>query len=223
MQTTQNIQSSQRISKYLVYAAFCLLIVNFLLIFFPFIEIYQPSYKVTTFGGTVYEDWHTDRAPMTQFVIPIYFTGIPYLCSIISLAVSWRNKKSINNLVKIKNNTFTKPIRFFWLKAASIINLITMSYVFNNALNSVASLVTDGADGKIILFGILVGNGAYAKITLFGFLNFVCTFSLVVILFVLSRKTKSMFRYIKLETMAPSEPQQMDEAGNIEAKENEEQ
>ena len=196
MQTTNTISSKQNVSKYLIYATFVLLIVNFLLIFLPFVEVYQPSQKVTTLGAITYEGWYTDRASMATFIVPIFFTGIPYICSIISFASSSRKEKTKNNLAKLKENSFTKPIRFFWLKAASIINLVMMIYVLFNALDQTASLTE---------------YGAYAKITLFGIFNFFSTIALIIILIVLSKKTKAIFGYIKLASEVPSNSPQMAE------------
>ncbi len=176
-------QSKQTVSKYLIYTAIILLIVNFILLFLPFAEVYQPSYKQTVLGTTTYGGWYTSSAPMVMFIFPIVLTGIPYLCSIISLLIAALSKKknSKNSFFKIKNNTLNKPIKFFWLKFAAIANVIAMLIVYSMLNEQV---------------GYLQEHGAYCHITFFGILNFVCSIIFFILVRVLSRKTKGMFAFV---------------------------
>ena len=180
---TCSTQIRQDSTKYLI-STIALLIINFLLMFLPFVEVYQPSYSKTVLGVTTYEDWYTQSAPMAMLVFPLFVTGIPYLCSIISLLVSLKKKNNKNSFIKIKNNTFNKPIRFFWLKFASIANAIAMWLSYSTLKSSVEYLEK---------------HGAYCRITFFGFMNIICTIAFIVLLFVLSHKTKSVFILISKE------------------------
>ena len=180
--------TKQNMTKYLVYAAIALLIINFLLLFLPFIEIYQPSYSETVMGVKTYGGWYTQRAPMVTFIVPVFLTGIPYLCSIISVSTSLRKKNGKNVFMKIKNNELEKPARLLGLKFAAVANLITMLSVYSMSLSEVGSLAK---------------YGAYCNITFFGILNIVFTVVFIIVLFVLSRKTKAMFTLVnksQLET-----------------------
>lgn len=177
--------TKQDFTKYLIYAAIALLIINFLLIFLPFIEIYQPSYsKTTILGDKTYEGWYTQSAPMASFIFPIFLTGIPYLCSIVSLLTELSKKNGKNIFIKIKNNKLDKPLRFFWLKFASIANAVTMWIVFVMGQSEVEYLEK---------------YGAYCHMTFFGILNVICTVAFMVVLFVLSHHTKLMFTLVNKE------------------------
>lgn len=180
-QTTQLTQNKKDTTKYLIYAAIALLVINFILIFLPFVEVYQPSKSKTVFGVTTYEGWHTSYGPMAMFIIPIFFTGIPYLCSITSVLISLIKKNSKSGFFKIKNDAVTKPIKFFWLKFAAIANVIAMFYVYISMQSEV---------------GYLEEYGAYCHITFFGVLNVLSTVAFIVLLFAFSRKTKAMFTLV---------------------------
>ncbi len=201
-QTTKNEQATKNTTKYLIYLTIGLLMINFILIFLPFVKVYQPSYSKTVLGVTKYEGWYTQSAPMVMFIFPIFLTGIPYLCSMISVSNEFTKKNNKNSFFKIKNNTLTKPIRFFWLKFASILNLIMMWYAFSNSLDQVAPYMD---------------HGAYCHITFWGVLNIICTIGFIVCLFVLSRQTKSMFTLVNKGQLETTETQQTNE---IETKEN---
>ena len=174
---TQSTLSKQEVIKYLTYIAMALLIANFLLLFLPFIKVYQPSYSKTVLGVTTYEGWYTRRAPMVMFIFPVFLTGIPYLCSIASLSKSYRNKNNKDSFFKILNSAVEKPIKFFWLKFGAIANAFAMWIVY--------SMLKDDV-------GYLEKHGAYCKLTFFGILNILCTVVFIVLLFVLSSTTKTM-------------------------------
>ena len=165
------------VSKYLLYGAIALLIVNFVMLFVPFLQVYQPSVKKTVLGVTTYEEWYTSSASMVTFILPAFLTGIPYVCAITSLSASRRKKNGKNSFMKIKNASLDKPIRFFWLKFASIANIIGIAMFLSMAQDEVSSYVK---------------HGAYCRLTAFGFLNIVCTLAFIAVLFVLSHKTKAM-------------------------------
>ncbi len=190
-------QPKQKATKFLIYVTIGLLIVNFILMFLPFVEVYQPSSKKTVLGVTTYEGWYTDSARIVSLIYPIILTGIPYLCSIIS----FRNKK--NSFFKIINNTVEKPIRFFWLKFAAIVNAFSIWMVYSEAQSNI---------------GYLIEHGAYCHITTFGVLNICCTIVFLICLFILSHKTKSMFTLVN-KTQTATETIQAIEEG--ETKENE--
>ena len=187
---TQSTQSKQDKMKYLIYIAIALLFINFVLIFLPFIKIYQPSYSETVLGITKYKGWYTQFAPMVMFIFPIFFTGIPYLCSIVSVSKSFKMKNNKNSFFKIKNNTLNKPIKFFWLKFGAIANAVAMWIVYSQAQSAVR---------------VYDKYGAYCSITFFGILNILCTVAFIVLLFVLSRKTKAMFTLVNKTQMAAEE------------------
>ena len=193
---TQLTKSNQDKTKYLLYITIALLFMNFILMFLPFAEIYQPSYSKTVFGVTTYENWYTQSAPMVMFISPVFFTGIPYLCSIISIAASLKNRNSKNNFLKIKNNTVDKPIRFFWLKFGAIANAIEMLSVYLMLQNGVKYLEK---------------YGAYCRLTFFGVLNVLCTAAFIVSLFALSRHTKSMFVLVNKTQISTNDIQQVNE------------
>lgn len=113
--------------------------------FLPFIEVYQPSYSKTVLGVTTYEGWYTQLAPMVMFIFPVFLTGIPYLCSIISVSTSFRKKNNKNSFFKIINNTVEKPIKFFWLKFAAIANGFAMWIVYSMLQGEVGYLEKHGA------------------------------------------------------------------------------
>ena len=161
--------------KYLLYAAIALLLLNFILIFLPFMEIYQPSYSKTVLGQTTYEDWYTRSAPMALFIVPIFLPGIPYVCAMARL----KSKKSPFN--KLKTQAFTKKQRFGWLKLGSIFNLFMMIMMWNTAQDTVRPYEE---------------VGAYCRMTIFGVLNFICTLAFIIVLFMLSRKSKAMIPVI---------------------------
>ena len=173
--TTQQTKK-QTLTTYLIYFTIALLIINFVLIFLPYLEIYQPSFKKTNpiLGITTYEDWYTDTASMATFVFPILLPGIPYLFSILSLLS--RNKNS--SFFKIKDGTLTKPVHFILLKFSAIISAISLIVIYSTSQDAIADLVE---------------HGAYCRLTFFGILNIICTLVFIVLLFVFSHKTKSMF------------------------------
>lgn len=196
-------QSKQDTTKYLIYIGIVLLFINFILLFLPFMKVYQPSYSETVLGVTTYKGWYTQSAPMVMFIFPIFLTGIPYLCSIISVATSFRKKNSKNKFFKIKNNAVDKPIKFFWLKFGAIANAIAMWIVYSQAQSTVR---------------LYDEHGAYCNITFFGILNILCTAAFFVMLCVLTRKTKAMFTLVN-KTQITTETTQSIEENN--AKENE--
>lgn len=179
----QEQQPLKNSTRYFIYATIILLIFSFISLFLPFVEIYQPSYSRTALGVTTYEDWYTQLAPPLLFILPILTTFIPYFCSIISLLASPR-KASKNNFKKLKNNTLRKPIRFFWLKFASITYILEMWMFY--------SIMKGDID-------YLEKHGAYCKITPFGIVAILCTALLVILLFLLTKKTKSMISASKAE------------------------
>jgi len=185
----------------MIYSAIFLLIINFLLLFLPFVEVYQPSYSKTVLGVTTYEDWYTRSAPVAMLVIPVFVTGIPYFCSIISALSSLRKKNNKNSFIKIKNNVLNKPIRFFWLKFASIANAIAMWVVYSTLQSEI---------------GYLEKHGAYCRLTFFGFLNIICTIAFIVLLFILSHKTKSMFISVNKAQTVATDTQQVNENETME-------
>ncbi len=166
MKKSHNVKHS--FTKYLVYSTIGLLCINFLLIFLPFIEVYQPSYSKTVLGVTTYEGWYISLAPTAMLIFPIFLTGIPYLCSILSL----------KKFMKIKNNTLDKPFRFFWLKFGAIANLIMMWNMFSETLSQVRPYSE---------------YGAYCHLTFFGVLNIICTIVFLLLLVKLSKRTQLMF------------------------------
>lgn len=183
-------QPKRTLNTYLIYAAIALLIINFLLIFIPFVKVYQPSYSKTVLGITTYEGWDTQSAPMAFFIFPLLLSGIPYLCSIISLSVDLKRKDNCpkkSALMKMKNNTLTKPTHFFWLKFASIANIFAM-WITYSQLKSRVHYYEE--------------HGAYCHLTFGGILNIICTISFVVLLFVLSSKSKKMFVIVSKSQMA---------------------
>lgn len=193
---TQSTQPKQELIKYLIYATIALLFINFTLMFLPFIEVYQPSYSKTVLGVTTYEDWYTQLAPMVIFIFPIFLTGIPYICSIISVSTSFRKKNNMNSFFKIINNTVEKPIKFFWLKVAAIANCFAMWIVYSMLKDEV---------------GYLEKHGAYCNLTFFGILNIICTVVFIVLLFVLSRKTKTMFALADKDQISITDSQAFEE------------
>ncbi len=193
---TQSTQAQQDKSKYLIYGTIALLIINFILLFLPFIEVYQPSYSKTVLGVTTYEGWYTQLAPMVMFIFPAFLTGIPYLCSINSVSTSFRKKNNKNSFFKIMNNTVEKPIKFFWLKFASIANCFAMWIVYSMLKDEV---------------GYLEKHGAYCHLTFFGILNIVCTVVFIVLLFILSRKTKTMFTLVNKDQISITDNQAIEE------------
>lgn len=196
-------QSKQDTTKYLIYAAIALLFINFILMFLPFMKVYQPSYSKTVLGVTTYEGWYTQSAPIVMFIFPIFLTGIPYLCSIISVSTSFKKKNNKNTFFKIKNNAIDKPVKFFWLKFGAIANAIAMWIVYSQAQSTV-SLYDE--------------HGAYCNITFFGIINILCTVAFIVVLFVLSHKTKAMFNLVNKSKMVTETVQPIEEG---ETKENE--
>lgn len=193
---TQLTQTPKSTAKYMSYAAIALLIINFILIFLPFVEIYQPSYSKNVLGVTTYEDWYTQSAPMVMFIFPVFLTGIPYLCSIISFSSSLRKKNNKNVFLKVINNAVDKPIRFFWLKFGAIANALAMFGVYSMLKSEVEYLEK---------------HGAYCNLTFFGILNILCTIAFIVLLFVISRKTKSMFTLVNKAQIVTPDAQQPNE------------
>ncbi len=192
---TQEINTKQKsqISKYLIYAAIILLILNFILIFLPFVKTYQPTQsKTNIFGETTYEGWHTTHVPAALTGISIFTTAIPYLCSIIALIISLIRKRNKSAFFKILNDDLKKPIRFFWLKFASIVNLIIIIYLFTETYVSMA-------------IAEYWEYGAYCKLTFFGVLNIICSLAFVISLIIITRKTKSMFVYVNTSQIATKE------------------
>ncbi len=165
---TQLTQFQRDKSKYMIYGTITLLIINYILMFLPFIEVYQPSYSKTVLGVTTYGGWYTQLAPMIMFIFPVFLTGIPYLCSIISISTSFRKKNNKNSFFKIINNTIDKPIKFFWLKFAAIANVFSMWIVYSMLQGEV---------------GYLEKHGAYCHLTFFGIMNIICTVVFIVFLF----------------------------------------
>lgn len=189
-------QSKQDTMKHLIYITIALLFINFILLFLPFMKVYQPSYSKTVLGVTTYTEWYTQSAPLVMFIFPIFFTGIPYLCSVISIATSFKKKNNKNKFFRIKNNAVDKPIKFFWLKFGAIANAIAMWIVYSK-IQSKVSLYDE--------------YGAYCNITFFGILNILCTVAFVVMLFVLSHKTKAMFTLVNKTQMVTETVQPIEE------------
>lgn len=186
--------SKQDMTKYLIRSVIALLFINFILMFLPFIKVYQPSYSQTNmFGVTTYKEWYTESASMIKFIFPIFLTGIPYLFSIISLAISIKKKNCKNIFFKIKNNTLNKPVKFFWLKFGAIANVFSM-WIAHSQIKSMVKMYDE--------------YGAYCNITFFGIVNIICTLAFIVVLFVLSHKTKAMFALVNKSQMAAEAIQQ---------------
>ena len=176
-------------TNYLVYVAIALLFINFILMFLPFIEVYQPSYKKTVLGVTTYEGWYTQSAPMVMFIFPIFLTAIPYLVAIISVVKAFLKKSEKDKFFIIKNNTLDKPIKFLGLKFTSIANAIAMWIAFSQTQSTV---------------NLYDEHGAYLKITFFGVLNILCTVAFIVVIFMLSRKIKNLFMLINKSQVIPN-------------------
>jgi len=193
---TQSTQIKQNTTKYLVYGAMALLLINFILIFLPFLEIYQPSYSKNILGVTTYGGWYTQLAPMALFIIPIFVTGIPYACAIYSIINSFIKKKNKNVFFKIINNTVDKPVKFLGLKLGAIANVIGMVIIYSIAQSEVSYLER---------------HGAYCHITFLGIINILFTVAFAVLLFVLSHQTKTMVISVSKEPVAETGGQQNDE------------
>lgn len=189
---TQSTHPKQESIQYPVYATIALLIVNFILMFLPFIEVYQPSYSKTVLGVTTYEGWYTQLSSMAMFVFPVFLTGIPYLCSMSSTFTSFRKKNNTSSFFKIINNAVEKPIKFFWLKFAAIANVFDIWIVYSVLQGEV---------------GYLEKHGAYCHLTFFGILNIICTIVFIVLLFALSHKTKTMFTLVHKDQISITDHQ----------------
>ena len=174
-------ETNQTLTKYLTYAALILLILNFALMFFPFLEVYQPSYKQTTFEGITYSGWYTSSLAPWMLLFPILTTAIPYFCSIISAPISCARRRGKNNLVKIIRSNVTKPIHFFWLKIATAANIYFMGKAYIECLFEVLDLKVEGA---------------YCNLTFLGCVHIFSSLAFIVLLFVLSQRTKKMFSTI---------------------------
>lgn len=194
MTQTQTMRPKTDLTGYLVRVAIILLLINFLLIFLPFVEVYQPSYTKTTLEGKTYEGWYTESASPVMFVVPVLITGIPYLCYIISLFVALNKKTDKNSFLKLKSKTLTKPLHFAWLKVAAIANVITLGIVF---------LILKGE------MDYLEKYGAYCRMTFWGVLNILCSVAFVVLLFVLSRMTSKMFKLVRTAQPVTAEATEM--------------
>lgn len=188
--TNQTKNTAKTVTDILVYVAIALLIVNLLLAFLPAVEVYQPSQKKTVLGVTTYEGWHTTHASMITFIFPIFVTVLPYICSIARL----RSEKSV--LMKFKNRTLTKPIRLFWLKFGSILNLVLIFSFYTQLLGDVSPYIK---------------HGAYCRLTVWGIMNIICTVLFIVVLFILSFKSKSMFVMVKTEQIAMADIEESSE------------
>ena len=159
-------QQKSKLSMYLIYAAIALLIINCILIFIPFVKIYQPSSSKTVLGVTTYEGWFIESASMAKFIFPLFFT-LPHAFAI----GSFRMKKEKSPFIKILKNKVDKPIRFIPLFLTSFANLISMLALFDYLKNEVS---------------VYEKYGAYCHFTAAGVISVIFTIALILVLFVLS-------------------------------------
>lgn len=176
MTKNNTLQQDNFAIKKFIYVAIFLLVINFILVFLPFIEVYQPSYKKIVLGVTTYGGWGTTSAPMAIFIFPLLTTAIPYLIALIGLLPKLRKKSSFTRIVNVDNK---KPVRLFWLKFAAITNLIMMWKVYTEALDGILEYME---------------HGAYCNITSLGWANVIFTIIFIVVLFLLSNKSKKMLK-----------------------------
>ena len=165
-------QEKTKLIKGLIYGVIALLIVNTLLIFIPFAEIYQPSYRETTLGVTTYKGWYVQSASLVKFLFPVLFI-FPYLSAI----GGFMKKKDKSPLVKIMTNKVTKPIYFRGLILAALANLISVFALFN-ALANKANTYEE--------------YGAYCHFTTGGVLYVVFAIALILVLCALSTLSSKM-------------------------------
>ena len=165
-------QEKTKLIKGLIYGAIALLIVNTLLIFIPFAEIYQPSYSETTLGVTTYKGWYIQFASPVKFLFPVLFI-FPYL----SAVGAFMQKKDKSPFIKIMTNKVTKPIYFRGLILAALANLISIFALFN-ALADKANAYEK--------------YGAYCHFTTGGVLYVVLAIALILVLCALSSLASKM-------------------------------
>ncbi len=204
--------NKQDIKKYLVYAAIALLALNFLLLFLPAIVTYQPHVKKTSSLGITYDNWHTDRASMVDYLFPVFLTFIPYLgClfDLITYKLSWKKKELLQkkfysgkDFIQLLDNTLAKPARFILLKFAAIAHVVVLLIAYAVTKSEAADLAWS------IKYNVENGNvledveEVYCHITAFGILNIICSIVFLVLLFVLSYFSKLAVKPVDTTTTA---------------------
>lgn len=177
-----------RTMKYVVYAAIALLIVNFILMFVPFLKINIPFEKSYSWlAGTTYSDWHKINLPGVACVGLV--TVISYLCSIIALIISLKEKNNTSGFFKILNDAVDRPIKFTWLKIGAILNIVSVP--LNKILLDLIFEMSDVSIDDI--------PDAYIRLTFWAVLNIILTVAFVVLLYYLSYKVRSTFEYVKAD------------------------
>ena len=159
------------LEKIFILGTIALLVLNLVLVFLPFVEVYQPSQSVTILGQTTYEGWYTQRAPMALFIFPLVVTALPYIISLCTF------KKS--GFAKMLNGTLNKPAKFRLLKFGAVMNLLMMAIFYFSMQDQVYPYVK---------------HGAYCKLNFFGWVNIIFTLVFLVALFILSFKSKTACR-----------------------------
>ena len=75
----QPTQTNQNTTKYLAYVAITLLIINFILIFVPFMAVFAPTEGGKLLGFQIYKEWKKEFISSATFVFPVFLTVIQAL------------------------------------------------------------------------------------------------------------------------------------------------
>lgn len=129
---------------------------------------------------------------------------ISYLCSIIALIISLKEKNNTSGFFKILNDAVDRPIKFTWLKIGAILNIVSVP------LNKVLfNLILDISDVSVSDI-----PGAYIRLSFWAVLNIILTVVFVVLLYYLSYKVRSTFEYVKADHI-PGAQVNVAEAQNV--------
>ncbi len=201
----QSTPTKQNTTKYLIYAAMILILLNLILIFLPAFEDYGPSHKKTDiFGNVTYIGWKKATYSMIQVQAFFLVVEIPYLLTLINFILSYLTKKDYSSFMKVLNSTAKKPFKFWWLKASAILNIVVMVLIYD--ANNDWPYEVEKA-------------GAYFRFTFWGILQILFSVALVAILFYLSKTSKEHFKFVQIpieEVASPIEASASESENNEE-------
>lgn len=160
--------------KQMIFAAIILVVVNLVMLVLPFCEVYQPTRKVTSILGTVYEGWHLSRNSLVSVLV-----GIPVAIGYIITLIKWCRGAQPNKIYANRKAVMSKKInKFILLKISSIFSVVMPIFLYTGANSSVSSYKE---------------YGAYCNFTFFGVVGIITNIALFVALIYLSGASKSLY------------------------------
>ncbi len=200
--------NKRTITSGLVFAALVLMVLNLIMMFFPFLEYRLPSQSKTTIFGTEYIGWYTKTIVPYKIIIPLLVFALPIAFCIRSFLTDLANKGNKNPLAGIINDNLDAPCSLSGIKFGAVLNILTMIIT--------RAIVNADVD-------LYIKHGSYCKLTGTGKASIAFSIALYVVLAAITILSKGLVKpaAVAVADGASEEAAETTETGSL-AQENEE-